>query len=94
MSSLNEVESTYSRLIARKNVRGVVLATRPEGLIIRSSLSDELSKIYGKVISELLNVAQNAVKSIDDQDLLKFLRVRTAKHEIMISPGNFYAFRV
>ncbi|KAJ9074060.1 hypothetical protein DSO57_1010148 [Entomophthora muscae] len=71
MSSLNEVESTYSRLIARKNVRGVVLATRPEGLIIRSSLSDELSKIYGK-------------------DLLKFLRVRTAKHEIMISPAQEY----
>ncbi|KAI9297408.1 hypothetical protein K502DRAFT_347121 [Neoconidiobolus thromboides FSU 785] len=88
--SLAEVENTFKRILTRKGVKGVLIVTREEGLVIKSSLEEELGKKYAKVIKNLIKVAQESIVEIEEQDFLKFLRIRTDKHEIMVSPAAEY----
>ena len=58
------------------------------GIAIRSTLDNTLTITYAGIFHSLLNKARSAVRDLDPQNDLTFLRIRTKKNEIMIAPGN------
>ena len=64
--------------------------THTQGAIIQSSLSEEDSKEHAALLSSLTEKASILVGTLDPDDELNFLRVRSKKKEIMIAPeGSF-----
>ncbi|GAA5817069.1 hypothetical protein MFLAVUS_010606 [Mucor flavus] len=84
-----DVDETLKRISARKGVKAVVILNN-EGQAIRSTLDQDLTKKYGQLISALVEQTRTTVATLDDQNDLTFLRVRTKKHEIMIAPDHDY----
>ncbi|CDS12331.1 Putative Dynein light chain roadblock-type [Lichtheimia ramosa] len=84
-----EVDETLKRLSSRKGVKAVVILNN-EGQAIRSTLDETLTKQYGQLISALVQQARTTVNTLDDQNDLTFMRVRTKKHEVMIAPDREY----
>lgn len=82
-----EIEETIQRLVARKNVIGVVVANF-EGRVIKSTLSDAISKEYSGLMKALVEQARTAVGQLDEGNDVTFMRIRTKKHEIMLGPGK------
>ncbi|KAI8145792.1 hypothetical protein BJV82DRAFT_602274 [Fennellomyces sp. T-0311] len=84
-----EIDETLKRLSSRRGVKAVVILNA-DGQAIRSTLDEEMTKQYGQLISALVQQAKTTVSSLDEQNDLTFLRVRTKKHEIMIAPDHEY----
>ncbi|GAA5972196.1 hypothetical protein JCM3765_004407 [Sporobolomyces pararoseus] len=120
-----EVDATLNRLTSYKNVQGVLILSRPNGLIIRSAGSlfalppanaavdateesiegekgseeekvapttSELARSYAKAATRMVEAVGSDVRSLGEEqnDDLKFLRVRTKRHELMITPHEQY----
>ncbi|KAI8353626.1 hypothetical protein EDC96DRAFT_609916 [Choanephora cucurbitarum] len=84
-----DVDETLKRISGKKGVKAVVIINN-EGQTIRSTLDKDLSKKYGQLISGLVQQARTMVTTLDDQNDLTFLRIRTKKHEIMVAPDQDY----
>lgn len=91
--NVSEVEETLARIKSHKGVEGVVIMTK-EGAIIQSSLSEEDSKEHAALLSSLTEKASILVDTLDPDDELNFLRVRSKKKEIMIAPEGSYVLVV
>ncbi|RUS19113.1 dynein light chain roadblock-type 2-like protein [Endogone sp. FLAS-F59071] len=81
------VDETIKRISGHKGVIGVVIVNA-EGIPIASSLEAPLAKQYAVHITTLVNTARATVASLDDQNDMTFLRVRTKKYEIMVGPSE------
>ncbi|KAI8083254.1 uncharacterized protein B0P05DRAFT_488849 [Gilbertella persicaria] len=84
-----DVDDTLKRISAKKGVKAVVIINN-EGQTIRSTLDRELSKQYGHLIAGLVQQTRTMVATLDDQNELTFLRIRTKKHEVMVAPDQDY----
>jgi dynein light chain roadblock-type len=84
-----EVEETLKRLQSHKGVKGVMIMNT-EGVTIRSNLPEEDTENYSALVSQLTLKAGGVVRTLDDNDELAFLRIRSKKHEIMIAPDKDY----
>ena len=60
------------------------------GLPIRSTLDSKSTLQYSALISQLTSTARSIVRDLDPMNDLTFLRIRSKKHEIMISPDKDY----
>ena len=58
------------------------------GIPVRTTLDNSTTVQYGGLVTQLTNKARSAVRDIDPQNDLKFLRVKSKKFEIMIAPGK------
>jgi dynein light chain roadblock-type len=74
-------------------VVGVVIAGT-DGIIHKSTLSDELTQQYASQITTLAALASNVVRELDPQDEMSFLRVRSGKHEWMAAPKSSHVLVV
>ncbi|KAF8818064.1 putative dynein light chain roadblock-type 2 [Cardiosporidium cionae] len=81
------IEETLNRIKTHKGVSGVVIVNA-EGVTLRSTLDTKSTAQYASIISELSFRAQNLIQDLDPQNDLSFLRIRTKKHEIMVSPSK------
>jgi dynein light chain roadblock-type len=86
-SSDTEVDEIVKRLTSHKGVHGVVIANN-QGATIKSTLDDTLANKYSALFRELISSVKHIVQNIDPADDLALLRVRTKKHEIVISSGT------
>ncbi|RKP38823.1 hypothetical protein BJ085DRAFT_18058, partial [Dimargaris cristalligena] len=84
-----DIEETIQRLMAKKSVKGIVVATN-EGAIVKSTVEEALSTQYTKLMTQLVQATRQSIRELDDQNDLTFLRIRTKKHEIMLSPDPNY----
>ncbi|KAL9935402.1 hypothetical protein V8E36_005750 [Tilletia maclaganii] len=97
-----EVEHTLSKLTSHKNVTGCLILSRPEALVIRAEgpafepggpgaleRSDRLVKVV-KMVRRVVDVMTREVAESDDGDDLGFVRIRTKKYEMLISPSEKY----
>ncbi|CAO3620527.1 unnamed protein product [Mucor fragilis] len=84
-----DVDETLKRISAKKGVKAVVILNN-EGQAIRSTMDHDMTKQYGQLISSLVQQTRTTVATLDDQNELTFMRVRTKKHEIMIAPDHEY----
>ncbi|GAA5972442.1 hypothetical protein JCM21900_005433 [Sporobolomyces salmonicolor] len=127
-----EVDATLTRLTAHKNVQGVLILSRPNGIILRSAGSlfalppastapatrgdadagvdgtqeegdeqgaattSELARKYAKAALSMVEAVGSEVRGVDEDaaDDLRFLRVRTRRHELMITPDVQYVLIV
>jgi len=64
------------------------------GAIIHSSLSEDQSKQHAALITSLTEKASLLVETLDPNDELNFLRVRTKKKEIMVAPDKGFLLMV
>ncbi|KAG8763899.1 hypothetical protein FRC11_009421 [Ceratobasidium sp. 423] len=88
-----EVEYTLSRLSGHRNVRGVLVLAR-QGAIIRYSgvaFEGEQGRKYAMAVKKIVDCCRTNLEEVGEEgDELKFLRMRTKKHELMISPDERY----
>ncbi|CAG8468262.1 9426_t:CDS:2 [Ambispora gerdemannii] len=89
MASL-ELEEILKPLIANPHVLGVLVANK-EGSVIKTTLDAVITKLYADKLTKYLEMTQKMIQEIDEPDApqkneLTFLRIRSKKHEIMISP--------
>jgi dynein light chain roadblock-type len=97
-----EVEATLSKLTSHANVTGVLVLSRPEALVIRSGGAyfepsgpgaRERAMRLKTVVDMVRNVVVGLEKDIPKSEVgdeLSFLRIRTKKYEMMISPSDKY----
>ena len=64
------------------------------GLAIRSTFGEDVSQQYCEMFSELCIAARNSVRTLDPENDLTFMRVRSHKHEIMVAPAKDYVLLV
>lgn len=58
------------------------------GIAIKSTMDNSTTVQYASHIQRLCQQARSAVRDIDPQNDLSFLRIRTKKHEVMVAPGT------
>ncbi|GAA6005895.1 roadblock/LC7 domain-containing protein [Rhodotorula paludigena] len=123
-----EVEATLNRLASYKNVQGVLILARPNGIILRSTGSlfalppataaaaahagddegvegtsngaepvaapttSETARAYAKAAVRMVEAVGSEVRDVDEDkaDDLRFLRIRTKRHELIITPDEQY----
>ncbi|GAA5958093.1 hypothetical protein JCM8115_001128 [Rhodotorula mucilaginosa] len=135
-----EVEATLSRLVGYRNVKGVLILSRPNGIILRSAgplfahtparsqpveetagrLDDaapdqqekqdgdgapeetkpplpppahsELARKYARAAARMVESVRAEVRDVEEEqeEDVRFLRIRTRRHELMITPGDEY----
>ncbi|NXT39825.1 DLRB2 protein, partial [Pelecanoides urinatrix] len=82
-----EVEETLKRIQAHKGVIATIVINA-EGIPIRTTLDNSTTVQYAGLLHQLILKTRSAVRDLDPQNDLTFLRIRTKKHEIMVAPGN------
>ena len=90
---MSEIEETLNRIKTHKGVVGVVIVNS-DGIPIRSTLDQKTTLQYSAIISQLTGKARSAIRDLDPQNDLTFLRIRSQKHEILISPDKDYTLVV
>ena len=58
------------------------------GCTIRSTMDNERAIEYATFVQVITDKARQTVHRLDSQNALKFMRIRTKKHEILIAPGK------
>ncbi|KZO91990.1 hypothetical protein CALVIDRAFT_488189, partial [Calocera viscosa TUFC12733] len=88
--STSEADTLITRLSAHRAVRGVLIISNPEHAIIRASgpmFDGEEGRKYARVIGRVVRVVREGVQEVGEGDELRFVRVRTRRHELMITPA-------
>uniref|UniRef100_UPI00358E1E01 dynein light chain roadblock-type 1 n=1 Tax=Myxine glutinosa TaxID=7769 RepID=UPI00358E1E01 len=84
-----EVEETLKRIQAQKGVIGVIVINS-EGMPIRSTMDNNTTVQYASLMQQLSVMARSAVREVDPQNDLTFLRIRSRKNEILVAPEKDY----
>ena len=83
--SKTEVDRVLRRIQGHPGVVALMLTNR-EGLALRSNLDITTTKNYATQYGNLIEMAKSAVRELDPQNELLFIRVRNREDEIMIAP--------
>ena len=89
MGDISLVEESFKRISSHKGILGI-LVINADGIPIRTTLESNLTVQYAALASRLTAKARSAVKHLnkgDPEDELQTLRIRSKKHEIIISPA-------
>ncbi|XP_061865317.1 dynein light chain roadblock-type 1-like [Colius striatus] len=84
-----EVEETLKRIQSQKGVQGIIVVNS-EGIPIRSTMDNSTTIQYAGLMGSIVTQARSAVRDIDPQNDLTFLRIRSHKNEIMVATENDY----
>jgi len=97
-----ELEQTLALLSAHRSVLGYLLLSRGDQVsIIRHSgvvFEGEQGKRYAGVIGRIVESVQTGLEEVsgeeNDGDRIRFMRIRTKRHELMISPDDRFLLAV
>ncbi|KAF8555623.1 hypothetical protein OG21DRAFT_1410621 [Imleria badia] len=97
-----ELEQTLALLSAHRSVLGYLLLSRGDRVsIIRHSgvvFEGEHGKRYASVIGRIVESVQAGLEEVsgeeNDGDHIRFMRIRTKRHELMISPDDRFLLAV
>merc|ERR1712168_542428 len=87
-TAMADVEATMKRIQSHKGVIGLIINN--EGIPIRTSLDNSTTVQYAQLIIQLTKKSRSVVRDLDPQGNLRFLRLQSNKHEIMIAPEKDY----
>lgn len=76
-----------------RNVVGVMILTI-EGKVVRSTMDTSASSTYAEFAYKLIKTTKELLQETDSGNDIKFFRLTTKKHEIMVSPDNQYVLVV
>ncbi|KIM75571.1 hypothetical protein PILCRDRAFT_98889 [Piloderma croceum F 1598] len=89
-----ELEQTLALLSSHRSVLGYMLLSRGQPVsIIRHSgviFEGEQGRKYASMIGRIVESVQGGL----EEDDVRFMRIRTKRHEIMISPDERYLLAV
>uniref|UniRef100_A0A0B6ZK16 Dynein light chain roadblock n=1 Tax=Arion vulgaris TaxID=1028688 RepID=A0A0B6ZK16_9EUPU len=88
-----EIDETVKRIQAHKGVLGIIIINS-DGIPIKSTLDNTTSVHYASHIHSLVSKAHSVIKEIDSTNDLRFLRIRSKKHEILVAPEHEYCMIV
>ena len=80
-------EEILKRIQHHKCTAGVIVINT-EGIPVRTTLDNSSTVHYSRTMHHLIERARSAVREVDPQDDLSFLRLGTKKNEVMIAPGD------
>lgn len=83
--SKTEVDKILRRIQAHPNVVALMLTNR-EGQALRTNMDITTTKNYALLYGNLIEMAHSAVRELDPQNKLQFIRVRNKQHEIIVAP--------
>ena len=83
--SKTEVDKILRRIQAHPNVVALMLTNR-EGQALRTNMDITTTKNYALLYGNLVEMAHSAVRELDPQNKLQFIRVRNKQHEIIVAP--------
>ncbi|OAX32853.1 hypothetical protein K503DRAFT_701399 [Rhizopogon vinicolor AM-OR11-026] len=97
-----ELEQTLALLSSHRTVLGYLLLSRGDQVsIIRHSgvvFEGEQGKKYASAIGKIVESVQAGLEEVsgseNDGDQIRFMRIRTKRHEIMISPDERYLLAI
>uniref|UniRef100_A0A6U5AEL1 Dynein light chain roadblock n=1 Tax=Hemiselmis andersenii TaxID=464988 RepID=A0A6U5AEL1_HEMAN len=89
----SEIDETMKKLTSHPGVIGF-LVTNADGIPIRSSLDHAEAVQYAGLLTLLATKARAAVRELDSQNDVTFLRLRSKKHEILVAPDKEYLLMV
>ncbi|KAI0275656.1 hypothetical protein BGY98DRAFT_1081015 [Russula aff. rugulosa BPL654] len=97
-----ELEQTLALLSSHRSVLGYLLLSRGQPVsIIRHSgvvFEGEHGRKYASAIGKIIDGVQSALEEVSGEvnegDEVRFMRIRTKRHEIMISPDKRYLLAV
>mmetsp|Transcript_25879 Transcript_25879/g.31397 ORF Transcript_25879/g.31397 Transcript_25879/m.31397 type:complete len:100 (+) Transcript_25879:189-488(+) len=87
------VEETMKRINSHKGVIGIIIVNN-DGIPIRTTLSSGVTVQYAALVTHMASKARSVVRTLDPQNELQFLRIRSKKHEIMVAPDHDYVLIV
>lgn len=79
------VEETEKRIGSHKGVLGFIVLNT-DGIALRSTFDNDTTVQYAALVSRYVEKCRMCVKRMNGEDELEFVRIRSAKHEIMIAP--------
>jgi dynein light chain roadblock-type len=85
MADIAAVEETFKRLQSHKGVLGA-LVINSDGIALRSTFDSDTTVGYAALVSTFIGKARAVVRALDSSDELRFVRVRSRKHEFMLAP--------
>jgi dynein light chain roadblock-type len=85
MADLAAVEETFKRLQSHKGVLGVIVING-DGIAIRTTFDNDVTVQYAALVSQFTVKTRRVVRELDVDNDLRFVRIRSKKHEIMIAP--------
>ncbi|KAL4252727.1 GAMAD family protein [Abortiporus biennis] len=97
-----ELEQTLTLLTSHRSVLGYMLLSRGQpATIIRHSgviFEGEQGRKYAHAIARIVESVQTGLEEVagetTENDEIRFMRIRTKRHEIMISPDERYLLAV
>ncbi|KAH9948053.1 hypothetical protein B0H21DRAFT_821396 [Amylocystis lapponica] len=97
-----ELEQTLTMLSSHRSVLGYMLLSRSHPVtIIRHSgviFEGEQGRKYASAISRIVASVQTGLEEVgvdqSEKDDMRFMRIRTKRHEILISPDDRYLLAV
>mmetsp|Transcript_21961 Transcript_21961/g.30514 ORF Transcript_21961/g.30514 Transcript_21961/m.30514 type:complete len:98 (+) Transcript_21961:176-469(+) len=90
---MSDVEETMKRINSHKGVQGIIIVNN-DGIPIRTTLDSAITVQYAALVTHMASKARSVVRTLDSQNDLHFLRIRSKKHEIMVAPDNDYVLIV
>ena len=88
-----EFEERFEELSHNKNVIGAMILTA-EGKTVRTTMDAQSSANYADFAYKLMKTTKDLLHESDNTNDVKFFRLTTKKHEIMMSPDNQYILLV
>ncbi|XP_012735330.1 dynein light chain roadblock-type 2 isoform X2 [Fundulus heteroclitus] len=82
-----DVDETLKRIESHKGVIGTILVNG-DGIPVRTTLDNSTTSQYARLLRSFTALASSAVRDVDPQNDLTFVRIRSKKHEIMVAPEN------
>ena len=90
---MSDITETLKRIEGNKSVIGT-LVLDADNKVIHSAFKNIEPEKYAERLPALIERASSMVKDIDPENSLTFLRIRTEKLEILISPAEEYTLIV
>ena len=88
-----EFEERFEELSHNKNAIGAMILTA-EGKTVRTTMDAQSSANYADFAYKLMKTTKDLLHESDNTNDVKFFRLTTKKHEIMMSPDNQYILLV
>ena len=85
--SRTDVEKVLRRIQTHRGVVALMVTNR-DGLVLRSNVDINTTKLYAVQYQKLIKMAHSAVRELDPENELRFIRVRNKQHEIMVAPTD------
>lgn len=77
----------------QKDILGVVVIGK-NGHPIKSTMDDATSLQYAGLFGQLIDKTRSAVQSLDPNDEMEFIRIRSRKHEVIVTADEYAIFLV